>query len=328
MKSNVGIIGCGLIGRKRAEALSQIANLKMCFDIDSKKSQILAEKFKCKQVLSVDEILESKSIEAVIIATTHDTLAQISEQAIKYGKHVFIEKPGAINLEEFQRIVQKKINSPEVKIHIGYNHRFHGGIRKALEVYEAGEIGEIMFLRARYGHGGRLGYENEWRSVKKLAGGGELIDQGSHLLDLSIAFLGDVTLEYSAIPNYFWNMEVEDNAFISVRNSNGNIAFLHASCTEWKNTFSLEVYGKSGKIEVSGLGGSYGIEKVIFYKMLPEMGPPKTKIWEFPSVDNSWELELHEFFRDIQNDSSHSDNLTSSKRVLEIISQIYGSKLK
>jgi riboflavin kinase/FMN adenylyltransferase len=96
----------------------------MCFDIDSKKSQILAEKFKCKQALSVDEILESKSLEAVIIATTHDTLAQISGQAIKYGKHVFIEKPGAINLEEFQRIVQKKMSSPEVKIHIGYNHRF------------------------------------------------------------------------------------------------------------------------------------------------------------------------------------------------------------
>ena len=189
-------------------------------------------------------------------------------------------------------------------------------------MFTAGDIGKLLFLRARYGHGGRLGYEKEWRSKKNLSGGGELIDQGSHLLDLSIAFLGDISLEYGATPNYFWEMEVEDNVFISVKNKIGSIAFLHASCTEWKNTFSLEVYGETGKIEVSGLGGSYGIERLNHYKMLPEMGPPETTSWEF-QVDDSWHLEVKEFIEDVVGESSNSSNIDTSVRVLELVHEIY-----
>jgi predicted dehydrogenase len=118
-------------------------------------------------------------------------------------------------------------------------------------------------------------------------------------------------------------MAVEDNAFISIKNRKGNIAFLQASCTEWKNMFSLEVYGKTGKIEVSGLGGSYGLEKLAFHKMSPTMGIPNTQYWDFPSDDNSWELEILEFINDIENNTSVSDNLDSSKIVLDIISEIY-----
>jgi predicted dehydrogenase len=323
LKLNLGIIGCGLIGQKRANFAVDKININMCYDSNLGISQDFAAKFACNYATSLDEIIDNENIDVFIVATRHESLASISKQVIKQGKHLFIEKPGALNYLEFSEILETRTKFPNVKIHVGYNHRYHPGINKALEIYKSGNIGELMFIRARYGHGGRLGYENEWRSKKSISGGGELIDQGSHLLDLAQAFLGEISLDYAATPNYFWNMEVEDNAFISVKNKSGNIAFLQASCTEWKNMFSLEVYCKFGKIDVSGLGGSYGIEKVVLYKMTPEMGPPFSEFWEYSEKDESWGLEFQDFIFDIENDTSFSDNLESSKRVLEIIAEIY-----
>jgi predicted dehydrogenase len=131
-------------------------------------------------------------------------LSKLSEKERTFS----IEKPGGIDYLALQEVKNVSIKT-NLHIHIGYNHRHHRGIRKAIQMAHSGELGKILFLRARYGHGGRVGYNNEWRADKNLSGGGELIDQGTHLLDLSKAFLGDVTLEYGATPNYFWNMQVE-----------------------------------------------------------------------------------------------------------------------
>jgi predicted dehydrogenase len=318
---NAAVIGCGAIGEKRAKALDGLVTIDSCNDIDTARSNTFAEKFSCKKVDTLEEVLDNNKINLVFIATTHEQLADIALQCLNSGKHIFIEKPGAINFFELEKIRQAA-KEKNLIVHIGYNHRYHPAIRQAITMFTAGEIGKLLFLRARYGHGGRLGYEKEWRGKKNLSGGGELIDQGTHLLDLSIAFLGDISLEYGATPNYFWEMEVEDNVFISIKNKVGSIAFLHASCTEWKNTFSLEVYGETGKIEVSGLGGSYGIERLNHYKMLSEMGPPETNSWEF-LVDDSWQLEVKEFIEDIVGESSNSSNIDTSVRVLELVHEIY-----
>ena len=319
---NIAIIGCGLIGDKRATAIGNLGKLVSCFDQNTQVAKSFAEKHDCISTQNTNEIFANADIQVVIIATRHDSLVELAKSALASGKHILVEKPGARNLEEISGLLKIAESQGEV-VHVGYNHRHHRAIRKALEITASGEIGEIMFLRARYGHGGRLGYNKEWRAEKEISGGGELIDQGSHLLDLSLAFLGDVELEFGATPNYFWDMPVEDNSFIVVKNRKGSIGFLHASCTEWKNTFSLEVYGKTGKLEVSGLGGSYGVEKLTYYKMLPKMGPPETYTWEFPMPDDSWEIELKEFLEDIQSTTKKSQNISSSKKVLEIIGQIY-----
>ena len=137
-----------------------------------------------------------------------------------------------------------------------------------------------MFIRARYGHGARIGYDKEWRANPEISGGGELLDQGSHLIDLSRWFLGNFVNIKGAMNTYYWDMKVDDNAFMILKNKNEKVAFLHVSCTEWKNTFSMEIYGEKGKLEVSGLGGSYGTEKLTFYKMHKKMGPPETFAWE------------------------------------------------
>ena len=310
----VAIIGCGLIGDKRADALKDVAELSLCYDVNQELSLSFAKKHSAISVKSPESIFEDTSVQAVVIATRHDALGTLAEKALKTGKHVFIEKPGARTAKDLMAIVDFKRLEGQ-RIHVGYNHRYHPGIRKALDIVKSGGIGEILFLRARYGHGGRIGYNKEWRADKEISGGGELIDQGSHLLDLSLAFLGNISLEYGATPTYYWDMPVEDNVFIVVKNDMGAIGFLHASCTEWKNTFSLEVYGKKGKLEISGLGGSYGVEKLTHYKMLPEMGPPETITWEFPMLDDSWAIEVREFIEDIERKTATSENLASAMKV-------------
>jgi len=303
-------------------AIPDYVELVGCFDEVATVAESFATEFKTSKFESLDALLGVQDLSFVIIATRHDSLHSLAIAALNAGKHVFIEKPGAINYFEFKKVyeVARKKN---LNVHVGYNHRHHPALEKAYQLSNNGSIGEIMFLRGRYGHGGRIGYEKEWRADKLKSGGGELIDQGSHIIDLSIGFLGELHLDYAATPNYFWNMAVEDNVFMSLKNKSGNIAFLQASCTEWKNMFSLEIYGKLGKIEISGLGRSYGLETLILHKMLPEMGPPITETWNFPEPDDSWAKEIGEFLEDLMTGSNKSDNLDSSLEVLRVIAEVY-----
>jgi predicted dehydrogenase len=316
------VIGCGVIGKKRAQAFPDHVELVGCFDEVTSNAEIFAAEFNTKTFASPEELLATPDLSFVVIATRHDSLHTLAIQALNAGKHVFVEKPGAINYAKFKSICELA-NKKKLKVHIGYNHRYHPAVVKAFEIVNAGLIDKVMFLRGRYGHGGRLGYEKEWRADKLKSGGGELIDQGTHLIDLSIGFLGELQLDYAATPNYFWDMTVEDNVFMALKNKTGSIAFLQASSTEWKNMFSLEIYGKTGKIEISGLGRSYGVETLTFHKMLAEMGPPISKTWSFPEPDDSWSLEMNEFIKDIQSGTAKSDNIDSSQEVLRVIGEIY-----
>jgi predicted dehydrogenase len=194
---------------------------------------------------------------------------------------------------------------------------------KACELFNEGALGEMMFVRGRYGHGGRIGYDKEWRANPDFSGGGETIDQGVHLIDLARRFLGDFVEVNGFAPTYFWDMPVDDNGFMLLRTQRRQVAFLHVSCTEWKNLFSLEIYGRNAKLHVEGLGGSYGTERLSYYKMLPEMGPPETTIWEYPRGDNSWGLEFSEFLEDIRLGRDPSANLQDARAALEIVEKVY-----
>ena len=318
----IGIIGCGLIGQKRAKALGNGGRLVACADIDEKRAESLATPSGAIAFNDWRELLKLSEVEIVIVATLHDSLAEITLSAIEAGKHVLVEKPAARNTKELEpMIVAAKEKS--VKVHVGFNHRYHQSLRKARELIDSGELGELMFIRARYGHGGRLGYDKEWRANPKLSGGGELIDQGPHLIDLSRWFFGDFNEVQGIAQTCYWDMPVDDNGFMLLKTPKKQTAFLHVSCSEWKNLFSMEIYGRDGKLDLSGLGGSYGIEKITWYKMLPEMGPPETISWEFPMADDSWEVEIAEFYDDIQLDRTPSASLKDAQAVLKIIETIY-----
>jgi predicted dehydrogenase len=321
-KFNVGIIGCGFIGQKRSKSLGALATLVGCADIDEAKAKNLAKNFEAQAFSDWKELLKISEINIVIIATLHNSLAEIACAALKAGKHVLIEKPAARSVKEIQEIMSS-IEKTSLKVRVGFNHRYHPALIKAKAIVDDDELGDLMFIRARYGHGGRLGYDQEWRANPKLSGGGELIDQGPHLIDLSRLFLGNFDEIHGFAHTYYWDMPVDDNGFMILKTQKKQVAFLHASCTEWKNLFSMEIYGKKGKLDIFGLGGSYGTEKLTFYKMLPQMGPPETISWEYPMGDDSWSLEFKDFCDDINLNRTPSANLNDALEVLKIVDKIY-----
>jgi predicted dehydrogenase len=317
------IVGCGLVGRKRARTLGREHQLLVAVDTDLEKAQSLADSFP-GAVATTDwrEAVNRPDVDAVIVATTNQCLAPISLSAIEAGKHVLVEKPAARNSAELHPLMAAS-EAHKVCVQVGFNHRYHPGFRKAREIVDSGALGPLMFIRGRYGHGGRLGYEREWRAIPEISGGGELLDQGVHLIDLAGWFLGPFTHIDGYAHTYFWNMPVEDNGFLLLRTGEKQIAQLHASCTEWKNLFSFEIYGREGKLHIEGLGGSYGVERLSWYKMLPEMGPPETTIWEFPGEDLSWKLELDAFEGFIQRREAPRPGLQEAISALEIVEEIY-----
>jgi predicted dehydrogenase len=281
------IIGCGLIGRKRCKALPEGALAVACDVIPERAESLIQECGSGRATTDVSDAVTDPVVDAVIVSTLNSTLAEISVLALAAGKHVLVEKPAATSVTALDRL-SAMAEEKGCCVRVGFNHRYHPALLKTRELVEAGAIGPLMFLRARYGHGGRVGYDREWRADPKLSGGGELIDQGVHLIDLAGWFLGEFARAEGHAATYFWDMPVDDNAFLSLRNQAGATAWLHVSCTEWKNLFSMEIYGRDGKLQIDGLGGSYGVERLTFYKMLPQMGPPEVSSWEFPGSDESW----------------------------------------
>lgn len=321
---NVAIVGCGFVGRKRAMALAG-AKLATCADSNLAHAEALARTVPgCSATADWRKVIERKDVDVVIVATPHHALAEITRAAIEAGKHVLVEKPAARNSTELRPLAALAERSKAL-VRVGFNHRYHRAFRQARQIVNDRTLGTLMFLRARYGHGGRPGYEKEWRARPELSGGGELIDQGSHLIDLARSFLGDFPQIDGYAHTYFWDMPVDDNAFLLLKTAGQQVAFLHVSCTEWKNTFSFELYGHDGKLQIDGLGGSYGTERLALYRMLPEMGPPETTAWEYPMADDSWEAEMAEFLEDIRLGRQPTCGLKDAIAVLEIVERVYRS---
>lgn len=316
------IIGCGLIGQKRAVALPQ-GSLALCCDVIESRARSLAARHPgCKTTTDWQAAAIHPNVDIVIVASTHDMLASIACAAAEAGKHVLIEKPGARRAAELDPVAKAAARTGAL-VRIGFNHRFHRAFRKAREIFESEALGPMMFIRARYGHGGRPGYELEWRADPEKSGGGELLDQGIHLIDLSRWFLGDFARSRGTIPTYFWNMPVEDNAFLLLETALRQTAFLHATWTEWKNLFSFEIYGRDGKLEINGLGGSYGTERLAYYAMSAAMGPPETTTWEYPMADDSWEKEFAAFLEDIRLRRQPDPGIADAQAALRIVEEIY-----
>ena len=318
----VAIVGCGSIGQKRARALGTSA-LVACADLHRGLAERLARSV--AGAVATDDwrsAVDRPDVAVVVVATTNDALAEVTRFALDAGKHVLVEKPAARSVAEIDTAIEAAARGRRL-VRVGFNHRYHPAMLKAREIVDAGSLGPLMFVRGRYGHGGRLGYDKEWRADPGIAGGGELIDQGVHLIDLARWFLGDFVTVHGFAHTYFWPMAVDDNAFMTLRTPREQTAFLHVSCTEWKNLFSLEIYGKNAKLHVEGLGGSYGVERLAFYRMLPEMGPPETTTWEYPRGDRSWALEFEEFLEDIRLDRTPSACLADARAALTIVAEVY-----
>ncbi len=292
----VAILGCGLIGAKRANALGANDDLVGCFDLSSASADAFAAQHHTRACATIDELLELDP-EVVIVAVTHDSLAALAEAALQNGAHVLVEKPAGLGVEEVDRLIAAESRSQR-RVKVGFNHRFHPGLRRAADEVHSGVHGELMHIRGRYGHGGRLGYDREWRAEPARSGGGELIDQGMHLLDLSHWIAGPLPLHSALLRTHFWDTPVDDNAALILGEADsrtGPWAMLHVSWTEWKNLFSLEIYCRTAKLHVEGLVRSYGPQRLRIYAMSPELGPPQLEEVSYSSEDGSWDAEWEHF---------------------------------
>ena len=215
MSLGVAIVGCGLIGRKRAAALTR-GRVVVCADVDIVRARQLAAACPDAQAIdSWEQAVSRSDVDVVIVATTNDALAAVARGALDAGKHVLVEKPAGRSAAEVT-VLREAAARADRRVRVGFNHRYHPAMRKARELVDSGAVGELMFLRARYGHGGRLGYEQEGRAQPAISGGGELIDQGVHVIDLARWFLGNFTSVEGVATNYFWKMPVDDNAFMTM----------------------------------------------------------------------------------------------------------------
>jgi predicted dehydrogenase len=318
----VAIVGCGLIGYKRARALGGCPLVAVA-DTQTARAMQLASQFPgCVAASTWQEAVSRDDVDAVIVATTNDALARVTLEAVRRGKHVLVEKPAARSAAELRPVVEAA-RAAGVVVKVGFNHRFHPAFRRARALFDEGALGPLLYVRGRYGHGGRLGYDREWRADPAIAGGGELLDQGVHLIDLARWFAGDFVEVSGHVATYFWDMPVEDNGFLALRTAAGQSAWLHASCTEWKNLFCFEIFGRDGKLQVDGLGGSYGVERLSHYRMLPQMGPPETTIWEYPGEDCSWHDEFAHFVQCVSTGRAPQGGLNDALAALEVVGEVY-----
>ena len=323
----VGVVGAGLIGARRARVARNYPDsaVVLIADTDMPKAQALADELGASATPNWIEVATEPSINLVVVATPTDSHADITIAALKNRKHVLCEKPLARSPAEARRMV-RAAESRGLKLKTGFNHRYHRAIFRAHELASRGEIGRLLFARCVYGHGGRPGYEHEWRTNPEISGGGELMDQGIHALDLFRWFLGEFSAATGLVETLFWPVKsVEDNAFTVLRTRRGCVAQLHASWTQWKNRFNFEVYGEEGYLLVQGLGGHYGPERLTVGTRKGLGAVPDERTEEFAGPDPSWEEEWRDFMGAVQEDREPLASGRDGYEALRLVQAIYKS---
>ena len=330
-KIKIGLIGAGGMGKRWAGVLAHHPDVdfKLIADVDSERVKAVAEPLGITYTGKIDEVIQNNEIQVVVIVVPHKFLADITSRVLKSGKNVIAEKPGARTVAELEpnvRLAKEK----ELCFMVGFNHRFHPSHQVAKKFVDEGKIGKPQFMRAVYGFGGRPGYNQEWRHNKDMAGGGELIDQGVHIIDLARWFLGDVESSTGMNADLFWHSEVEDNAFLLLRTKDGKVASLHASWSEWKPTYRLELYGLEGYLRIEGLGRKYGgTERVFWARRTDQYGAnPEEMIECDPNADNSLKDECSEFVSAIREGRAPKPSAEDGLAVLKIVEDIYSHEKK
>jgi len=323
----VGIVGVGVIGHRRAQVVANDprATLVMVADTNAERADSIAAEFGCKATTDWHELITRDDIDVVVVSVFNTYLGPIAIAAARARKHVLCEKPLGRSATEAAEIVQA-FERVGKTLKVGFNLRFHPGLRQAHDVCADGRIGRPLYVRAAYGHGGRPGYELEWRGNRDLAGGGELLDQGVHIADLCRWFLGEFDTVAGRTTQGFWNAgDLEDNGFALLWAKSGVVATFHTSWMQWKNRFLFEVIATAGYATVDGLGGSYGPERLTIGLRRPEGGPPEEETVTFDPEDPSWRDEWREFVDAIEENREPISSGADALRTMQIIDAIYAA---
>lgn len=324
----IGIAGFGKIGKIRAEQVFKNPSTELIAIYDFEKPTVLNDNIKFCE--SFDVLLEQE-IDAVFICAYNNVLADFTIQALNAGKHVFCEKPPARTTEELKAVIEVE-QQKDLVLKYGFNHRYHYSVIEAKKIVDSGSMGKLLWLRGVYGKAGSIDYDKNWRNYKNYSGGGILIDQGIHMLDLMRYFSGQVfTKINSFVTTSYWNIEAEDNAFAIMQSEKEVTAALHSSATQWKHKFLLEMCFEEGYINLDGMLStthSYAPEKLIvgrreFEDITFAMGKPKESITWFEN-DDSWKLEVDEFINAIQGTGEITNGTSKDAlETLDLVERIY-----
>ncbi len=327
-KINIGIIGFGKVGKRRYESLkkNKNVNISKIFDINPKAIP------QSKRAKSIKEIIHNNNIEAVFVCTPNYLNAKLTCLGLKNNKHIFCEKPPSVNLKEMKKVIdfEKKFKK---KLMYGFNHRKHESIIFMKNKIVSGIFGKILWARGRYGKSVDNNFFNNWRSSKKKSGGGILIDQGIHMLDLLNFFCGDFDSIQSMKSNSYWHKNIEDNVFLNLKNSKKNIlCSMHSTMTQWRHLFSLEIFLEKGYMVLNGLktsSNSYGKESLTY--ALNRSLPPKASWSKEKKItfkyDNSWDTEVNLFIDSIlKNLKIDHGSSSEAVNIMKIIEKVYSSK--
>ena len=295
---NVGIIGFGKMGQIRYEAINQNGDGRVIAIADPRS---IAKLSGVRLYQAAEELIADPKVEALFICTPNYLNQPLAIQALKAGKHVFCEKPPAFNAKGVEEVIAAERLARGKKLMYGFNHRHHDSIKKAKKLVDSGVYGRLLWMRGRYGKSVDQSFYNDWRSKRELAGGGIMMDQGIHMLDLFLMMAGDFDDVQGFVSNLYWKLDVEDNVFATFRNRDGVVASLHSTMTQWRHLFSLEIFLEKGYIVINGLltpSGTYGEEAMTVTKNRTS-APAAT--WNEDEqirfqVDNSWKYEVEAFF--------------------------------
>jgi predicted dehydrogenase len=325
MDLKFGIIGFGKIGRMRKEIIERL-RLGTVVAISDPYADISGCADSCITSKHFEDVLKA-DINCVVVATPNNITADAVIRSLEAGKHVFSEKPPARNLQETLAIKAIAENFHHLKLKFGFNHRCHASVINAHNILKSGNMGDLMWARGFYGKSGGVNFANEWRSNKEVAGGGILLDQGIHMADLLLHFMGDFQEVKSFVTNYYWNIPLEDNAFAILRNNRGQVAMLHSSSTQWKHLFRLELFFKEGYMILSGLmtsSRSYGRETLIIARRQFEDAGNPGEEEIFYDNDRSFEIEMADFRNCVVNDVQVTNgSIEDAVRVMDLIDRMY-----
>ena len=341
-KLRVGIAGYGVVGKRRFEIIKthpQLTTVAVCDRHfkdgawpPAEKTGILNGEGKLNEEIKYfpdyRELLQ-EDLDILFVCLTNDIAAEVTIAGLESGLHVFCEKPPGRNVKEILNVIECEKQHPTQKLKYGFNHRYHDSIKDALQIVKAGELGKIINLRGVYGKSKLITFDqSDWRTHRDIAGGGVLLDQGIHLVDLMRLFAGEFNEIHSFVCNNFWNYDVEDNAYAMMRTAEGVVALFHSSATEWRHRFRLEIAFAHGNIILSGLlsgSKSYGAETltVVWANSENDHGDPKEQTTRYNN-DPSWRDEIYEFADAVINDKQISNGSSEDAlRTMQLVFQIY-----
>ena len=324
---SVAIVGAGRVGKIRASVigLSNGADLAAVTDVDRARAESLARGTRATISSDWMSVVTRRDVDAVVISTPTKFHVDVAIAALQEGKHVLCEKPLGRNVDEARRIFEAAQEAQRV-LKTGFNYRHMRHVRKAKELLEAGSLGPLHFLRCRFGHGGRPGYEKEWCTDAELSGGGVLLEQGIHIFDLVRHLLGEPSQLVAHTHRFFWGFPaVEDNGFCLLRTAHGQVAQIHVSWTQWVNIFEIEVFGRDGYLRLEGRDSHYGSQRLIWGKRKPDHSRPEQETFDFSTTDDSWKLEWQEFLAAIEEAGKPTGSASDGLRAQVLVEAAYQS---